>query len=117
MLDQPVISADIDPDAQNLPATGSKLRNLLAACLRQACRDYVYDYKPRGGSSVTRQSAHHRTNKASQAEQHENSAEFWLFEEKLSARPFSLGWICSHLDLDVEQLREAIREEKRESFN
>lgn len=33
-------------------------------------------------------------------------ARHWLFDEELSDQPWTLGWVCMHLDLEVKTIRD-----------
>jgi hypothetical protein len=33
-------------------------------------------------------------------------ARFWIMDEPLDNEPFTLGWICEHLDLEPKQIRD-----------
>lgn len=78
--------------APELGGSGDKLtpeQRLLLAVMEQAIRDVLEKDKP-----------------------HSKQAERWFFEDwgGDSSLPFSLSWICRHLDLDMGQVQGRVRE-------
>ena len=67
-------------------------RNLLLAILNRAVLDYL------GNQAVER-----------------NAAKDWLFDEDAAEESFSYYWVCQHLGINADYLREGIEDLKQSS--